>query len=97
MKSCNIHNKSAYYYDFWKSCDTEDWRNDENSEIDYILKSIQIGNQYYKLQLNFTILHFSLYFWSNKYSLDEKKILIKNITNRTDPKLLMWYGEHLKG
>ncbi len=26
--------KSAYYYDFWRSCDTEDWSNDdENTEI----------------------------------------------------------------
>ncbi len=22
----NIDNKSAYYYDFWRSCDTEDWK-----------------------------------------------------------------------
>ncbi len=37
------------------SCDTEDWSNDaENSalsqKINYILKYINIGNQYYKLQ-----------------------------------------------
>ncbi len=35
--------KSVYYYDFWRSCDTEDWSNDaENTalitEIHYILK-----------------------------------------------------------
>ncbi len=22
----NTDNKSAYYYDFWRSCDTEDWK-----------------------------------------------------------------------
>ncbi len=32
----NIDNKSAYYYDFWRSCDTEVWSNDaENTEINY--------------------------------------------------------------
>ncbi len=49
--SFNTHNKSAYYYDFWRSCDTEDWSNDaENTalitEINYTLKYIKIGNQY---------------------------------------------------
>ncbi len=47
----NTHNKSAYYYDFWRSCDTEDCSNDaENTalitEINYILKCIKIGKQY---------------------------------------------------
>ncbi len=48
--------KSAYYNDFWRSCDTEDWSNNaENSalitEIIDILKYIQIENvsQYYCL------------------------------------------------
>ncbi len=32
------------------SCDTEDWSNDaENSEINYILKQIQIENSYFTL------------------------------------------------
>ncbi len=39
----------AYYYDFWRSCDTEDWSNDdENSalitEINYSLTDIHIEN-----------------------------------------------------
>ncbi len=51
----NIDNKSAYYYDFWRSCDTEDWSNDaENTalitEIHYSFKYIKIENCYYKLQ-----------------------------------------------
>ncbi len=26
--------KSVYYYDFWRSCDTEDWSNDaENTDL----------------------------------------------------------------
>ncbi len=45
--------KSAYYYDFWRSCDTEDWSNDaENTalitEINYILQYIQIESSYFK-------------------------------------------------
>ncbi len=29
-----LSSKSAYYYDFWRSCDTEDWSNDaENSAL----------------------------------------------------------------
>ncbi len=30
----NIDNKSVYYTDFWRSCDTEDWSNDaENTDL----------------------------------------------------------------
>ncbi len=41
-----LSNNSVYYYDFWRSCDTEDWSNDaENTalitEINYILKHVQ--------------------------------------------------------
>ncbi len=44
---CFLSSKSVYYYDFWKSCDTEDWSNDaENTdlitEINYILKYIPV-------------------------------------------------------
>ncbi len=51
----NIDYKSAYYNDFWRSCDTEDWSNDaENTalitEINYILKYIKIENCYCELQ-----------------------------------------------
>ncbi len=58
------------------SCDSEDWSNDaENSafitEINYILKHIQIENIYFKTKKYFTILVILLYFWSNKCSLGE--------------------------
>ncbi len=41
-QKCFLSSKSVYYYDFWRSCDTEVWSNDaENSvlitEINYIL------------------------------------------------------------
>ncbi len=47
-----IDNKS-YYYDFWRSCDTEDWSNDaENTalitEINYSLTHIHIENSCFK-------------------------------------------------
>ncbi len=33
----NINNKSAYYNDFWRSCDTEDWSNDaENTAVHHL-------------------------------------------------------------
>ncbi len=55
MTVSNIDNKSAYYYDFWRSCDTEDCSNDaENTalitEINYSLTDIKIENCYFKLQ-----------------------------------------------
>ncbi len=84
--------KSAYYYDFWRSCDTEDWSNDaENSalitEINDILTYIQIQNRYLKFKWYLTIFLFLLYFWSNKCSLDEQKRLpSKKIL--TNPRLL---------
>ncbi len=35
---CTIGNKSVYYYDFWRSCDTEDWRYDTKLKFHSILK-----------------------------------------------------------
>ncbi len=33
-QKCFLSSKSAYYYDFWRSCDTEDWSNDaENTAL----------------------------------------------------------------
>ncbi len=51
---CLSSSKSAYYYDFWRSCDTEDLSNDaENTalitEINYILLYIHIEESYFKL------------------------------------------------
>ncbi len=48
-QKCFLNSKSAYYYDFWRSCDTEDWSNDaENTEINYTLTYIHIENSYFK-------------------------------------------------
>ncbi len=48
-QKCFLSSKSAYYYDFWRSCDTEDCSNDaENTalitEINYSLTDIHIEN-----------------------------------------------------
>ncbi len=53
-QKCFLRSKSAYYYDFWRSCDTEDWSNDaENTAlitgINYILIDIHIENIIFKL------------------------------------------------
>ncbi len=33
-QKCFLSSKSVYYYDFWRSCDTEDWSNDaENTAL----------------------------------------------------------------
>ncbi len=32
-----LDHKSAYYYDFWRSCDTEDWSNDAEKCTAYSL------------------------------------------------------------
>ncbi len=53
-QKCFLSNKSAYYCDFWRSCDTEDWSNDaENTalitEINDISQYIHIENSCFKL------------------------------------------------
>ncbi len=49
-QKCFLSSKSAYYYDLWRSCDTEDWSNDaENTEINYSLTHIHIENSCFKL------------------------------------------------
>ncbi len=53
-QKCFLSSKSAYYNDFWRSCDTEDWSNDaENTalitEINYSLSDIHIENSHFKL------------------------------------------------
>ncbi len=45
---------AAYYYDFWRSCDTEDWSNDAGNtalitEINYTLTDIHTENSCFKL------------------------------------------------
>ncbi len=53
-QKCLLSSKSAYYNNFWRSCDTEDWSNDAEisaliTEINYILTHIHIENTYFKL------------------------------------------------
>ncbi len=56
--------KSVYYYDFWRSCDTEDWRNDaENTDlitgINYNWQYINTENSYFKLNMFHNIADFT--------------------------------------
>ncbi len=53
-QKCFLSNKSAYYYYFWRSCNTEDWSNDDENtdliiEINNILKCITLEKHYLKL------------------------------------------------
>ncbi len=73
---------SRYYYDFWRSCDTDDWSNDAEStalitDINYILTDIHIETVKINIKLNCN--NILLYFWSNKYILGEQKKLPEKI------------------
>ncbi len=64
-QKCFLSSKSVYYYDFWRSCDTEDWSNDaENTaliaEINYSLTDIHLENTYFKLY-NISIFFFTVF------------------------------------
>ncbi len=48
-----LSSKSVYYYDFWRSCDTEDWSNDAEesaliTEINNILTHIHMEICYFE-------------------------------------------------
>ncbi len=32
-RKCFMRSKSVYYYDFWRSCDTEDWSDDAENQL----------------------------------------------------------------
>ncbi len=67
--SFNIDNKSAYYYDFWRSCDTE-----------VIMLKIQLcftGVNYRKKYINIENIILNCNNISNGYSIDEHKKLLK--------------------
>ncbi len=85
-----LSSKAVYYYDFWRSRDTEEWSNDaENTvlitEINYSLTDIHIETAV--LNHN-NIWLFLLYLWSNKCSLDDQKRLISTLNN-------LDYAKHL--
>ncbi len=54
QQRCFLSIKSVYYYDFWRSCDSEDWSNDaENTtlitEINYNITDTEIDSSSFKL------------------------------------------------
>ncbi len=45
--------ESVYYYDFWRSCDTEDWSNEaENAAL---IKRINYFSEYIQTETVFTV------------------------------------------
>ncbi len=47
-----LSSESVYYYDFWRSCDSEDWSNDAEysaliTGINYVLKYTHMENNYF--------------------------------------------------
>ncbi len=61
---------AAYYYDFWRSCDSEYWRNDAENSAAHHRNKLQFNNILTEkiAILIVNISHFLLYFWSNKCS-----------------------------
>ncbi len=55
-QKCFLNIKSAYYYDFWRSWDTEDWSND--AEISALFT--EINNILNKLKFKRVILNCSI-------------------------------------
>ncbi len=41
-QKCFLSSKSVYYNYFWRSCDTEDWRNDAENTAAYHINKLHI-------------------------------------------------------
>ncbi len=78
-QKCFLSSKSVYYYDFWRSCDTEDWSNDaENTalitEINYIITDLHRNQLFWFVVIFYNITVFFFHgFCANKFSLFEQK------------------------
>ncbi len=75
-QTCFLSSKSSYYNDFWRSCDTEDWSNDDentdlSTEINYILLYI---SHFYHFYCIFCIW---IIFLSKLFSLIWERIVLK--------------------
>ncbi len=86
-QKCFLSSKSAYYYDFWRSCDTEDWSNDaENTalitEINYSLTDIHIENSF--LNCNNISLFFTLFYQINAALVSRRDSKILNNIHDTN-------------
>ncbi len=56
-----LSSKSAYYYDFWRSCDTEDWSNDAENTALHQINKLHFNIYYNRQQLFWTELYWSFY------------------------------------
>ncbi len=86
-QKCFSSSKSAYYYDFWRSCDTEDWcwkySFDHRNKLHF--NTYSHIKQLYKY---FTILLLLLYLDQINAGLLSRRDLFRNIKNITVQKLL---------
>ncbi len=71
-----LSSKSAYYYDFWRSCDTEDCSNDAENTAAHHRNKLHCYRYSHRKHLYLNdnnISKYLLYFWSNTCSLGEQK------------------------
>ncbi len=74
---CFLSSKSVYYYDFWRSCDTEDWSNDDENTAVHHRNKLQFNRYSHRKQLLeiVILLHVFTIFWIKKKSFGEQKRL----------------------
>ncbi len=71
-QKCFLSSKSVYYYDFWRSCDTEDWSNDAENTAPHHWNKLHLTIYSHRKLFFFNCNNISqfelflLYFWSNK-------------------------------
>ncbi len=59
-QKCFLSSKAAYYYDFWRSCDTEDWSNDAENSFDHRNK-LQFNTYSHRKQLFYIVIIFQIF------------------------------------
>ncbi len=78
-----MSSKSVYYYDFWRSCDTEDWNNDAGNTAAHHRNKLHLTIYSNRKQFLLKCYNISQYysfcsvFLINKCSLGEQKRLLR--------------------
>ncbi len=83
-QKCVLSSKSAYYYDFWRSCDTEDWSNDAENTALHHRNKLHFNIYSHRKHLFYIVIIFRniavlLYLRSNKCKLPSKTHTHKKI------------------
>ncbi len=60
-QKCLLSSKSAYYYDFWRSCDTEDWSNDAENTAAHHRNKLQFNTYSHRKQLFWIVTTFHIF------------------------------------